>query len=300
MRRNASGDLSRPRIYGAADSDHGAADEIALILYALTERGIDASALALQRVHTSFVFLDKGLRQFIETGFGVDVVERFSLSEVFGGATFDRPLNAFLLDPYVVGEIVDESGRDVSVGIAGELVLTELFPLVQMQPLIRYRTGDIVERVDAGDNNVAFRWWGRRVNCVAAGVGEARRWLFGFRHLADVLADEPSAARHLVREHATAVRVSDLGQPAFDVRVSGPADEQVVELTVRLRHPPLLYPHASEALTASLWAVMGQMAMGASVRIRVSLEHAGVQHALPERSLSAAPPPIRLAVVAQR
>lgn len=74
------------------------------------------------------------------------VTQKYSLSEVFGGAQRGSPRQPYRLDPFVIGEVVGPDGRSVGQGEAGELVLTELFPFVQHQPLIRYRTGDVVVR----------------------------------------------------------------------------------------------------------------------------------------------------------
>jgi hypothetical protein len=269
----------------------GAAEEIALVLCALDERGIDASQLGIEQIYTAYAFVDDGLRQFLINGFGARLIERFSLSEIFGGATLRADLDAFVLDPYVVGEIVDEDGRPVAAGEAGELVMTELYPLVQMQPLIRYRTGDVVQRVEGGAD-LALRWWGRRHECVSVGAGEAHRWLLGSRHVSNALAGEPGAARHAVREQLRSVHAHHLGP--IDYELNGPQfDSTAFSITIRVTQPPLLYPQASSAMVARLWDALARACAGTGLSACVRLEHGGSIHVLPTCPLTSCPPVVR-------
>jgi hypothetical protein len=73
------------------------------------------------------------------------VIDRFSMSEIFGGATQDPFVEWWHFDPWVHAEVIGtSSGRPIMEGI-GMLVLTAFCPFQEAQPLIRYLTGDLVE-----------------------------------------------------------------------------------------------------------------------------------------------------------
>jgi hypothetical protein len=261
----------------------GSAADLALLGQALHDHGVDTDALAIEAVHSGG-FADVGMRRFIESAFGAPETGRFSMSEVLGGASYDSGLDAYRLDPYVIGEVVDEAGNALPPGGVGELTLTELFPLVQMQPMIRYRTGDIVKRVASEDElTFAFSWWGRRDDSVAVRSGDDLRWRFGFRHVADLLSEEPSVARRPVRPGLTIVTTTEVGDLYVVLephaggepgRVPGdgepgggePGDGEPggvpggFDLTVRLRHAPELHPEALTAITARLESGLREIA----------------------------------------
>ncbi len=113
----------------------------------------------VQYLEAKQVSLDDGLRRFaisfghyvpnnlrlrLEQAAGAVIVDRFSLSEVFGGATENPDTGWYVFDPLVLPEVVSLSnGEPVSEGI-GELVLTALYPFQECQPIVRYATGDLV------------------------------------------------------------------------------------------------------------------------------------------------------------
>lgn len=83
------------------------------------------------------------------------VVNRFSISEIVGGAT-QLADGSLRFDPTMVVETLAlDSDDQVEDGVA-ELTLTELYPFSQIQPFIRYRTGDLVrvERTEEGSSSI--------------------------------------------------------------------------------------------------------------------------------------------------
>jgi hypothetical protein len=89
--------------------------------------------------------LTKRWKKIHEEFWGCPVIDRFGLSEVFGGATLDTACGWWHFDPVCLPEVVGARSRTpISEGV-GELVLTSLYPFQQVQPMIRYLTGDLVE-----------------------------------------------------------------------------------------------------------------------------------------------------------
>lgn len=249
----------------------GQSEEIALLSQAINDRGVDSGKLGLKEIHSGG-YIDSGMEALIKSAIDVSITGRYSLSEIFGGATYDPGLEAYRLDPYVLGEVVDESGKQLPPGEVGELTLTELFPLVQMQPLIRYRTGDIVQRVDAGDD-LAFIWWGRRHETVATGSGNGRRWRFGNRHLAELLAREPNVERLEVRPGLTVVRTAKVGNLRFEV-IQGNGDNGP-GLKVWLRDVPESNSDVAEDLRARLLRDLAEICEDPALDLNIEFAQEG-------------------------
>lgn len=226
------------------------------------------------RVLQALGLTDAGLYRFLRAAFdGAEVVEKYSLSEIFGGATKVWPAASFVLDPYVVGEVVDEGGAPVAPGRVGELVLTELFPFVQMQPLVRYRTGDVVLLVEDGDEAFRFEWWGRRHECILWDSDGAPAWALGYRPVFDWLALQPLVARYPIRTHLTSVKSLDFDLPC--VALSGGRGGEAVSVDVGVRVNPWFEPEAVGRLAEGLWAALrGMLAVPPEgVRVGLSFRH---------------------------
>lgn len=73
-----------------------------------------------------------------------EIVDRYGLTEIYGGATQDFQSGLYLFDPQCFAEVVEVEGEKQIQNGLGELVLTPLHPFQQAFPLIRYRTGDLV------------------------------------------------------------------------------------------------------------------------------------------------------------
>ena len=191
----------------------GGIQEIAVLTQYLLEHGRTAELSRIRSIHL-LGFTDEALHRFVATSFaGATILENFSLTEIFGGATRVYPDKDYSLDRYVVGEVVDEQGRRLAPGEVGELTLTELFPFVQMQPLIRYRTGDVVQLVADGDD-FRFLWWGRRHQC-GRGISDGQQtWVLSYAALANALSRSALVAREAHRPHLS-VSYTDFGQLCF-------------------------------------------------------------------------------------
>lgn len=142
--------------------DHGCTVVFATPTYALhlvevaAAEGID---LAASTVRAIVVAGEPGgsipeTRARIEAGWGCRVFDHYGLTEV-GPVAFepvDEPGILEVLDEYIA-EVIDPNGTEpVGVGETGELVLTNLHR--HGSPVVRYRTGDLVEL--AGTNPVRF------------------------------------------------------------------------------------------------------------------------------------------------
>jgi hypothetical protein len=85
------------------------------------------------------------VRERLERVLSCKVVDRYSMSEIFGGASEDIVTGWYHPDPHLVYEVIDPiSKQRIEEGL-GALVVTVLYPYQQVQPMVRYFTGDLVE-----------------------------------------------------------------------------------------------------------------------------------------------------------
>lgn len=106
--------------------------------------GLDGTSTQIAFLLPNGQYISAVWRRRYAEYWGATVVDRFALSEAFGGATEDPATQWYLFDPYCFPEVVAvDTRRAISEGI-GELVLTPLYPFQQGLPLIRYATGDLV------------------------------------------------------------------------------------------------------------------------------------------------------------
>lgn len=149
-------------IYGQGNLAHG----LKILAAEVDEQGVDGRCSVLAggeralRALTSFAeqheffgkldfvycygtCLTKRNRQKFAQRWGASIIDRYGLTEVFGGATESLETGWYHFDAWVVPEVVDyESRQPIQEGI-GVVVLTSLFPFQQAQPMVRYWTGDI-------------------------------------------------------------------------------------------------------------------------------------------------------------
>ncbi|WP_329563872.1 phenylacetate--CoA ligase family protein [Kitasatospora sp. NBC_01266] len=168
-----------------------------LITDALLAAGIDPAGLGIQRLVSLSDVLPAGQRRtLLEAWGGAELRDRFSLSELIGGATRCAACEAFHFDPTVVPEVLRlDADEPLAEGI-GELTLTELFPFSQIQPMIRYRTGDLVQLVasDCEPGEVSIRLLGRVPFTPFVESGGRRRPVLSPFLLAEALERLPEVA----------------------------------------------------------------------------------------------------------
>lgn len=215
---------------------------------ALLERGHDLARLRLDVVGATGYPVTAFSRAWLERAWGCRLVDNYSLSELPG---FAYPSRETGFQHWVGGavhfELIDPlTARAVRArtGALGELVATSLLPAAKRMPLIRYRTGDIVEvgpvekRGDfAGKRGVRFR--GRVSHSVIARAARGRRsaYLALSRDVLEVAEALPDVAMEPhPAEVLRLVPPCDVGVPKVLV------DTEAERIHVELRFDPARYP----------------------------------------------------------
>ncbi|MFD8984218.1 hypothetical protein [Streptomyces sp. NPDC059564] len=243
-----------------APGDHerhliGSPGGLLLLTRALRQLGLDPAALRLDRIVNLTDLLLPGQQALLRSAWpGTPLVNRFSLSEVSCGATECTECGAFHFDPVALPEVLDlDTGVPVPSG-TGELTATELYPFAQLQPMIRYRTGDLVERIaspcDPGE--VSVRLVGRRATTPLATVDGRTVAVISPVALAVGAELMPELERYPLGRPGTPGAEIRQGRPL--IKVAGRAEGAVVHLELRAApaFDPDLFPQRARNLVAEL------------------------------------------------
>lgn len=251
----------------------GSPQDLKIITARMRERRDDLTKVTLHRLVTvSDVTTAPYLNWLRAMWPNSAIVNRFSMSEVIGGAT-ELPDRSLRFDPSIVAQVVElDSDAEVSNGI-GELVLTELYPFSQIQPFVRYRTGDLVEVLGAIDGQPQISFMGRIGTTPLAKAGTRVAPLVSMVRLRAILDSTPSLAKEEIGPDgaryglgdsygAWTLAHSETGQPIF-------------LLSVQPSFEPSLFPTEAgllrEQLARQVCTEVTRTAPDANVSIEVNL-----------------------------
>jgi hypothetical protein len=218
----------------------------------LLERGVDLSAFQLRGVTVTGGHMAPHWRKFLGESWGCPINDRFTLTEAVGGASRELETSVFHLDPHLIGEVLDfDERRPLDSGI-GLLALTNLRPFVQMQPLVRYLTGDLILRHPT-DSGFAFEFLGKARNCVSLRRGGEREWLIFSSRLNDILSAIPDVRVFDWFSNVTVACDRTVGSlPLAAVEQSETPSGLDIQLSVELRYAPHLHRGRVDELRAHL------------------------------------------------
>ena len=190
----------------------------AFTLYATNyyPEGIDSK---LEVVLVNSQYVSKHWRRIYENFWRAPVIDRYGLTEVYGGATEDLHTGWYVFDPPCVAEVIDyRTKRRITRGM-GEIVLTGLFPFQHEFPIIRYRTGDWA-LVNTGYSGCGATPAIKPMGRIAASVRTSKNVIPAaiFYEVADAL---PWIARTSLFEGAKQIRCRQLlGHPKYAATAS--------------------------------------------------------------------------------
>lgn len=162
----------------------------------LMDEGIDPASLSIKTLVFTGGYTSTRTKELLAKLWNAIVIDRYSMSEIFGGAVQVHAGGPWVFDIEAIPEVVNpETLRPVTEGI-GVLVLTSLFPFSQMMPMVRYYTGDLAEvvgGVSAGDD-LTVRLLGRERRSVFEMRDGRLRPLVLSAHLHDAVEQLPDVA----------------------------------------------------------------------------------------------------------
>lgn len=213
---------------------------ILLLTNYILEHEIDSSEFAVRLIALTGRYLTQRWRETLERVWQAAVLDRYSLSEVFGAASSCPLCTGYHFDLHVVPEIVDiDTKQPISEGI-GVLLLTSLHPFVQTQPIIRYWTGDMFELKPTACPSPGYFLRGRLVHALFS--PQTSRMLFSGIDLIEAIDDIPSVNRTThFRDVGSLKYEKAVGMPYVRGRLRETNEKLVVDLDVEVIFTPGLF-----------------------------------------------------------
>lgn len=244
----------------------------------LIENGIDPAALGVRSLVFTGGYTTTRTKQLLARLWRASVIDRFSMSEVFGGAVQVVPGGPFLFDTEVIAEVLDPGTlQPIERGI-GALVMTSLYPFSQMMPMVRYYTGDLVEVVSGSqfDADLAVRFRGRERRSIIETGPLGTVPLLLAADLYDVLEALPDiAASPRFVGLASASALEFVGKLHYGLEHDRDPAGQVtrITLTLGLRYAPWLHPDRVASIATIIRAALYERAPALRERVQTgSLE----------------------------
>lgn len=146
----------------------------ALTAYLIAD-GFDLAGSAVKHITLFGGHVTPARKRLLGQLWNADVRDRYSMTEMLGGAVECGPGGPWIFDPHVVPEVVHPRTLEPLREGLGVLVLTALYPFTQQMPLVRYFTGDLVEVFGdpAGPAGLSVRYAGRLKRSVIDASGAA-------------------------------------------------------------------------------------------------------------------------------
>jgi hypothetical protein len=225
-------------------------------------------------------------KRYLGQLWGAGVSDRFSMSEIFGGARECGVGGHWIFDTEVVPEVVHpRTLAPIQSGI-GVLVLTGLYPFMQMMPLVRYYTGDLVEIVATprtGAPDLLVRFLGRQRRSVIDDSGETVVPLIlagALYEILEALPDIQITGRFF--DLGAGSNLEFAGKLHYDLKWKTSPEGGAEQITLRLglRYEPWLFPeraaHIATDVRAMLYArfpELRRMVEGGRLAFSIKVEH---------------------------
>ena len=264
----------------------GSHDDLVALTSYLTERGISpASAFNVRCISPIGRYLTRRLLGFLKSAWDCRVTQRYSMAEIFGGANWIDELGAYVFDPYLVPEVLPfTDGPPITVGL-GRLHLTGLRPFSILQPLIRYRTGDLFDVATSDNGNTLHLFRGRECHALFHPNAKDQLLACGLAVL-EALDPYPDFNRDA---YATDIGLGDpstTGWPRSRGRIAAKGQGFAFTIEVETRCDLRLFPERSEQLRREILARFLDAAPMLQARVDTGEADVGLAFA-PPGSLSA-------------
>ena len=240
-----------PGLQGAAKELHGRPRQLTVLAHALSAKVSSDTLTAVTSVSVVGMSLQSRTRTFLQKTFpSAEITEIYSLSEIISGACRCGSCGQFHMDAPVIAEVVDLTSKKPKTAGPGMLVLTELYPFSQLQPFIRYETGDIVRACpSACGPGIAFEFLGRQDQTPSAVLEGHLEVILTPRVFWEVLEDIPEVARSPAGAGSCPpYDVLPLGFPYATAKTTSRSGKASLEFDIGVTFSPDLYPERANDL----------------------------------------------------
>ena len=200
-------------------------------------------------IQTSGHYFTKYSQKWISNFWNSQVIDAFSLTEVFCGASKCQECSYYHFDPFGIAEVLDiDNGKPLEKKGRGRLAITGLYPFTQMTPIIRYVTGDLVEvkEVKCTHDNIGYCFLGREVNSLLLKDENNKSIFLSGGEVYEVLDDIPDIA-HPPRDFNLPASCFTAGVPPifwFDIK-----NDTELFLNIELQYSPCAFPERINELS---------------------------------------------------
>lgn len=227
----------------------------------LHEQGYDFTSSSIRQLFSYGQLVSPRDREFLESSWQAPLLDRYSMTEAFGGAAYCRACDGYHFEDFILPELVHpETLAPVTTAdndCLGVLLITVLYPFVQMQPVMRYNTGDVFQTVPcpARAEGYGYQYKGRSRNCLFDfRTPEAPVLLFSSAECYKVLDSVADITRAEWFSNLTLLKDKTPGS-MMKYRVTQSESHEgrlCVEVAIELRYAPHLYPDQAKAVRQSL------------------------------------------------
>ncbi len=233
---------------------HGEIKNHKVLMTIMLARGIDPQKLPVNLLVTSG-YVSEFWKQLLEQNWQAKVTNHYSLSEIFGGATMCWSCGWFHVETHVVPQIAEPFTLEHRTTGKGVLLLSELYPFIQLQPLIRYNTGDLVEtqisQCSQDKGSLSFKMLGRMSQAI---IDKKKQTILVYPNtLHEILDEIPSVRKENVIINKTPTEVYEIGEPIWSYKIS--TSKEVTKLTIFIpfKFNPHVYIHEASKLQEQIY-----------------------------------------------
>ena len=244
---------------------HGFSPGLRILTEWFRQREIDPASFGIQLLEGYGSIQPEVWRRRLEKTWNARYIDRYGLSEIKHSSGVEcADCGAYHFLPLVITEVVDiKTRKPVQEGI-GIMVFTELYPFAQLQVLVRYWTGDIVEIAPAcSHSSFGVRFLGRLLQSVVYRHPRAKPVVVGSLQVGEVCAEFPDIA---LSQISWADWAKDVGCPRFELS----SEDSKLIIRVELRYSPELFPDRVREIKAHLGSALTEKVkdLGSAVKRR--------------------------------
>jgi hypothetical protein len=225
------------------------------LTYYLLKEGYDLLDTEVNTLINTGLYLTPKRRTFLRQAWGIAPTDRYSLAEIFGGATECDKCGGYHFDPMVIPEVVNPVTLEPVSSGYGAMVLTSPYPFRQAQPMIRYWTGDLVEVVPSDCvDDVSILPKGRLVNTYMITKDHTTDYLMIPSDVYSAIDGYPDVARGLFYPHVDFLKEwhDFFGFPRWNMKAEKQGNTHVIRIQVELKYHTWMYPKRVKELQSEI------------------------------------------------